>query len=308
VFTNTPPIIYDADPTAIHAREQFPKGDARRVMSRSQLCKFAKNPHKWLASDDDERTDAMDFGSMVDVLVTAPKTFDATFVANPLTYSVAPTTKDPSTEKPWTYQATTCKEWREEQEAAGKIVVSHEAIDAAQQAAARVYEDAELGAFIACSQKQALAEVNYTDAHTGIVVPLRIIVDLVPDPANERFGNVLGDLKTTRDAEERSWVRQVFDQGYHWQAAMYLDIYNAASVARYNQFAHLIVENSKPFEIARRILSVEFIEIGRMMYRAALARYCICLSENKWPGYDDGIGTFRGWRVIDPQNWMLIQP
>jgi hypothetical protein len=130
----------------------------------------------------------------------------------------------------------------------------------------------------------------------------------VPDPLSE-FGTILGDLKTTISAAPRSWLDTVFKRGYHIQAALYLDAYNAATGSNYTQFAHIVQENFAPYETARRVLDAEFIQLGRAAYRRALVDYCWCLANDKWPGFDDwnagGGDLIDGWRVVSPAAWMI---
>jgi exodeoxyribonuclease VIII len=137
---------------------------------------------------------------------------------------------------------------------------------------------------------------EYRDAETGIVVPVKILVDLAPRPETFMWGCCLGDLKTCQNAG-KSWARKVFELSYHVQAAFYLDVWEAATGEKRTEFFHVVQESFPPWEPARKILSAEFIELGRWRYQEALNRYAKCLSAGEWPGY--------GQDIVQPEPWML---
>jgi hypothetical protein len=57
-------------------------------MSRSELVEFYECPAKWiLGPHGDDSTPSMDFGSLVDCLVTQPERFDDLFAVCPETYT-----------------------------------------------------------------------------------------------------------------------------------------------------------------------------------------------------------------------------
>jgi hypothetical protein len=321
--------------------QNFPRGDVRRVMSRSELMDFAKCPSKWKRGNPKRETDSMEWGSLVDCLLLTPERFEMDYAVAPETYVNAPikyalTTEFPGGEwnprkkpcqiwkkqteevgfevltpealaeaskpKEWNWNATLCREWRASQEAQGKAVIKAEDASEAWKAVHRFKEDEKLSAFLKVSKRQVQVRVDYHDPDTGLVIPVKMLVDLAPDPASE-FGDILGDLKTARNASPRAWSKAVAEHNYHVQAAMYLDGYNAATGLEYKKWAHLIQENVSPYETGRRILSSDFIQIGRAEYMRALVDYCFALKHDLWEGYDDNEPD--GWGIVEPEAWML---
>jgi len=146
------------------------------------------------------------------------------------------------------------------------------------------------------------AEIN------GIVIPIRCLLDLVPDKVSE-FQDCLVDSKTSRNASKRVFGRQVFDLRWHWQAAFDIDLYNAATGEQRSTWFFMVQENYRPFETARHILGADYLNLGRQGYTAALHRYAECLSSGKphadWPGYNDEPEAVQGCSVLEPEPWMV---
>lgn len=309
--TDRPAVTPGVNPNAYHAiGHQFDRGDARRTMSRSELQEFAVNPHRWLSGVQEEDTDALQWGLLVDCLVLTPHRLETDYAIAPETYPSEPLKKGGEpVPKRWNWNATYCKEWRALREKEGKVVVKSDDASEAWKAREILFRDKKVAALIAASQTQVQVLVDYHDEQTGIVVPIKCLLDLAADPASE-FGTMLGDLKTTYNAAVGPWARHCFNQGYHIQAALYMDAYNAATGLKYNQWAHVIQESAPPYEVGRRVMydyetETNLIKMGRLTYRKALRDYCQCLATGFWPGYDDLSPS--GWTCVEAEAWMLKQ-
>jgi hypothetical protein len=289
----------DYFPEVYHQMSEGKRGHKDFLMSRSELMEFNHCPQRWLRGVEEDRGDkATEFGSLVDCIVTAPNSVKNLFAVIPFEY-----VNEEGDRKPWNFNAKTCKQWKAERE--GKTLVKADMMQQALQAEARLKEDVRTRDLIANSQKQVCITTLYQSA--GLTVAIKALIDLVPIAKGEH-GDCLADLKTDRNASPGKWQRTVFERDYHVQAAMYLDAYNSCpGVSPRNRFLHVIVENVKPFEPARRELSQEFIDLGRMRYVCALERYCQCLKSKQWPGFDDeGNDIVNGWRLVQPESWMIL--
>ena len=274
----------------------LPRGDARRSVSQSDLKAIVSNPHKWLKGADDEGSDAMEFGSLVDCLLLTPDAFEATYRTTPETYVDQKT----GVEKPWNFNANVCKEWRDTLPD-GVNIVSPADVAEARKAVANLRADKAIAALLAGARHQCLIAAEYT-ADNGVTVPVAALIDIVPAKGNKR----LADLKTARDASGGGWNRVVFKLGYHVQGAFYLDIWNSVPDNADDQrdgYIHIIVENETPYEVGRRELDAEFLTIGRDEYRHALNAYAECIAANEWPGYDKP-GEFT---LTCAEPWMLLR-
>lgn len=301
MITKTADIRFGVLPSQYHTKQKAQRGSRDFVMSRSELAKFARNPAKWIAGEPEEKSDAMEWGSLLDCIVLTPDAFDSQYAITPETY-LGPKGE----EKEWNWNATYCKQWREQERADGREPVKPKAASECQLAASRLRKNSIIAEFLHEAQTQAMVSVNYTDYDTGEVIPIVGLLDIVPTGA---YSDYLGDLKTCDDASERAWGNSVWGYGYHVQAAIYLDMFNAVTGESREQFAHVIQESSKPYATARRALSGDYIAIGRDTYREQLRRYARCLSEGYWPEYDDeqggGAAIVDGFRLVNPPSYAF---
>lgn len=302
------PAVFGADPRFYHkigTKEETTRGNPQFILSRSELAEFAVCPERWIKSEPQKMTPAMAWGSLLDCIVLTPDLFEKIYSVTPDQYK---SEKDGM--KDWNWNAKVCKEWRENEIASGKEVVKWEDALLAWTCAKRLNEDPIVKRFLELCRKQVQIFVEYTDPDTGITLELKAMIDLAP-PVGGEFGDCIGDYKTTNSATPRDWQKTVAAQGYHYQAAMYLDAWNAANDTDFRQFVHVVQESEAPFQTARRLLSQEFLTVGRIAYRRDLAAYCRCLERKRWPGYDDMDSLYdqppimEGWRLTEPPAWML---
>lgn len=284
----------------------FPRGDANRVMSRTELKRFMRCPSRWLVGGVDEDTDSKDNGALIDCLALTPKQFPNQYAVTPPMYPCEPTKKDPRTEKPWNRNANFCSAWEEEQAAAGRIAITPAEETKARKAVNRLMDNPKIAEVMDGAAFQVPLVVDYADESTGLVIPIKCLIDIVPK-SHPRY---LADLKTTKDAHRSKWPKEVYNYWYDAQAALYLDAWNVCREDRRDVFLHLKQENFPPFETATQPLSEDFIIDGRKRYMAALELYCQCLFTNNWPDYDapapgtwsmDGFGP-----VCEPEPWMIL--
>ncbi len=292
-------VSMNTDP-AVYQRAVGTRGKADFVMSRSELTEFARCPHRWLAGVESEDTKSTEWGGLMDCRLLTPGAFKDRFAIKPATYPESKTRES----KPWNGNSNWCKAWLEEH--ADKTVVSQENMTESDAALQALAADDKIMALINCSAKQVYITAEYHDEQTGIVVPVKTLIDLVPDRHSE-YGKSLADFKTTRNAGLRGWTRDCFERRYHTQAAFYLDAYMSCDWdSERIEFLHVVQENIAPWETGRRLVSEEFIQLGRTSYLLALRRYCQCLKDNRWPGYDDAANNINGWTLVQPEAWMMI--
>lgn len=106
---------------------------------------------------------------------------------------------------------------------------------------------------------------------------------------------VVADLKTVQHGEgnAESFAKSIFNWGYDFQAAFYLDLFAAT------YFVFIVVEKEPPFAVACYNLSPEAIGRGRKHYRVCLERVQACMALNEWPAYGDKMTT------INLPEWAL---
>lgn len=273
------------------------RGKREHPVSPSVLKEFMRCPSRWRNGYESPASTALAFGSLADCLLLTPELFASRYVVKPATYKDAKTGE----EKPWNGNANVCKEWLASVD--GKEVISAFELGESQAAVRAVKGDAIIGAFLEASERQVLVEAEWHDEPTGLVIPVRCLMDMVPR-ADSEFAKCLADLKTVRNASLIPFQRQVHQFGWHIQAAFDTDLYVAATGEDRNTWCFIGMESFAPWQPFKRMLSQDFMELGRAQYTKALRNYAQCLKHDRWPGYDDHDEAIQGWSLCAPEPWM----
>lgn len=292
---------------AEYMRQDFKRGDAKYVMSRSELKNFSTCPSRWLAGYREGGSAEQSWGDLVDCLALTPDDYEKRFATAPATYPAPESAKKdaPIIEKEWNWNAKFCKEWKEDMLSTNRTPVKADDYLAAKEAKRILSLSPGVYELIRQSNPQSLITADYVDRGTGLKIPVKGLVDLAPGLISA-FGNCLADLKTCNSAHPDAWPKQVFQYGYDVQAAFYLDIWNAAMDEERTEFRHVLQENYPPYQVGTRILSDEFIKRGRRLYQSALRIYCECLANDEWPNYEHGRLNIDGWTITEPEAWMIL--
>lgn len=317
LFATATVVRANTDPEVYHRSNDGERGSREFVMSRSALKDFVTCPSKWRAGFESKDTEATRWGTLMDALVLSPDAFDERFAIYPDTYPCEATIKDPRTEKPWNNNANFCKEWKRQH--AGKIFIHREKFTDdgepdeeskaatfvnAQRAKGRISEHEELAELVQCSQTQVMVMADYRDRATGLVVPFKVLLDLVPRVEHPLFGKALGDFKTARNACEREFKDAVHKGFYDWQAGIYRDAYVRATGEDRTDFLFAVQESTPPYQPALWSLGEDWLNDARAEVRQALQFYCWCVANEEWPGYP--VSTRIGsWGVLSREAWML---
>lgn len=300
-------IIGDNIDPAVYTRQDAKRGDKDYIMSRSELMEFSQCPHRWISGyREDSETKSTEWGNLIDCLVLQPDAFARRFAVTPAMYPCEPTKRDPRTEKPWNRNANHCSDWEADAEKNGFTVIKAERRADADTAVKALMADEHLAELISCSRKQVFVMAEYHDRETGLIIPVKALLDLVPDPAHPRFGRTLADFKTSHTADPARWPSICYNSNYDAQGALHMDAYVKATGEDRTDWIHAIQENFPPYETGRCLLSAEFVDRGRMKYVQALKSYARCLATNEWPGYCDGLGQIMdGFPLVKPLPWMM---
>jgi hypothetical protein len=232
-------------------------------VSKSLLWDFNESPYKWRHSTGKEVTKAMDLGTLIHSAILEPERA-ITDIA-----SVAPFPD---------FRTKAAQEWKADQREMGKMIVTDADIRAASGCEQVFSEDyAQRFGVGYKSEVAVFAEIGATQ--------IKGMIDLVPDNLD-----LLVDLKTTaRIGSLREITNTIISRGYHWQAALYLDLWNAASGETRNRFVICFIEVSEPYETAWVEVSPTLIEAGRAGYMNALAKWQSCVAIDVWPRQHEGI-------------------
>lgn len=297
MFIDGKEVMIGANSDEYHAHTAE-RGTPEFVISSSALREFANCPARWQAGYEAPDSKAKHNGSLLDCLLLTPDQLHQRYALRPDTY-----TNDDEEVKKWNANSNVCKRWLADHE--DKEIVTQAHLDECAEAIKRLKEDETVAAWFDACDKQVWLTANWEDEKTGLIVPCKALVDFRPRLDTE-FRKCLGDLKTTRNAAILAWQRWCFSAGYHVQAAFYADLYAAAHPEEdRNTWVFIIQENYKPWQPGKRMLSQDFLDIGRATYRQMLANYCSCLKSGRWPSYDETDEALAGgWTLVQAEPWM----
>ena len=236
-------------------------------VSKSMLFDFAKSPYKWINGKKRESTPAMDFGRLVHAIALTPDDLGE-FVKSPFD----------------NFRTKEAQSWKAQAAESGITVVSDDDFDRAHDISKKFWEN---------KVKDGTCEVAVYSQIGD--TRLKGMIDFVPASSKS-----LIDLKTTANIDGLDGLtRIVTSRGYHWQAALYLDLWNAATGETRNDFLFCFVETSTPYETAWVNLDEDLIQRGRTGYMNALAKWNECVKLNKFPRQIEGIQT------ISAPKWLV---
>lgn len=295
-FTNARIRSVDSNPN-FYGIETEQRGSPKLIVRGHILSEILRNARRWRNGYESPKTASQEYGSLLDCLALSPMQWPKRYCVTPAEYE-----RD-GEKKKWRndLRISEVSKWWEAHE--GLTVVDSE-LNGGVHAALKVLEaDPKIGAMLKSGKPQVWIEADYTDKSTGLVVPVKCLIDLVPAADHPMFGEYLVDLKTTTSASPQRFGRDVFNYNYDLQAAWYLDLYNAAKPDEERiDFVHIVQENFPPYECRMPILGRRFVERGRLRYQYALELYCRCVCSGFWPGYDP-VAT--EWPITEPEDWML---
>lgn len=295
IFTNAKVIGSNVLP-ARYADEPEQRGSPKLVVRGHLLSEVLRNPRRWRNGYESPESKSKQYGDVLDCLTFSPMQWPKRFCVTPAEYE-----RDGERKK-WRHDMRipeVAKWWKDHE---GLQEVDSE-LNGKVHAALKVLQaDPKIGAALTSGKSQVWVQADYTDKATGLTIPVKCLIDLVPDYEHPLFGEFLVDLKTTASANPARFRRDVFNFGYDLQAAWYLDLYNAATGENRIDFCHIVQENFPPYECRMPILGRRFVERGRLRYQAALEIYCRSICSGFWPGYDP---ADKEWPITEPEEWML---
>ncbi len=255
------PGIYDISNEEYHSSEGI---------SRSQLMTMRKTPyHYWFEhisglSEGHAESEAMKLGSALHIMVLEPEKFDPQ-------YYIA---------KHWDRRTTLGKQGyaAEQEEAAGRIMLSHEQWRLLQCMGEGIGKNSDAQAILAKNQLLGKAEqsIYWNEPNTGVRCKCR------PDLWHDK---VVIDLKTSVNASYREFQSSVYKYGYHIQAGMIQEGIRNVTGVTIHDFCFVVVEKEPPFATAVYLLDETAIARGASEFRTLLAKLKYAQDNEEWEGY-----------------------
>ena len=314
--------------TYLQQADGIGRGHPGYVQSRSDLAMLRECAWKWVHGWTFNGSDSTDWGDLIDCkyltkdrfakrYAVTPPSYDTTVMRCPACRSVGHSKscrkcgverKPVKITKPWNRTAQVCQDW--ELNAGDKTIISQEDNTQSDNAVKMLWGDPDCRELRECSQTQVMVVGEYRDKETGLVIPVKCLIDLLPASIHPRFGKCVADLKTSKNASPHAWDSDVFYRNYDMQAAMELWLYTAATGEDRNHFRHIVSESPPPWLCEMRLMSGQLLQIGQGKVIEALRLYCQCLKEGKWPKYA-ATAQAKGGEIIDgclveqAKPWML---
>jgi hypothetical protein len=252
------PGIYDISNEEYHASDGI---------SRSGIMLFKKSPlhfwDKYIREDREqsEQTEALVFGNALHTYILEPNEFFNRFAIYP---QIDKRTKEGK------------EKWEEFfQQNLKKEFITQELYDQIASMSYVVRKHPFANDLITKAQYEK--SIYWNDPDTGILCKCR------PDILH---GNMICDLKTTKDASEWAFRNSIYQYGYHIQAAMLQDGIKTVLNKTIEDFLFIAIEKTRPYATAVYILDKEALDMGREDYKRALVKYSECLKTNIWSGYE----------------------
>lgn len=274
--------------------------------SNSQLSRLMKSPAhlKAYREDEFEETKAMRLGRMIHMAVLEPEQFAENYIV------LGDCEAKTNSGKPCSYSASVARE-------DGQYCGTHDPLDGEEPAddAPEAVKESEFETALeiakSVDERQAASSmlegsgdieltVVWDDPETGVRCKARYD-RYSPDVP----GGAIVDLKTARDAEPDQFRKQIFDHGYHRQAAMYL---RGASALDYSidNFVIIAAEKSSPYAVATYRLSDVVTDDVDDQLSQLLNLYQTCKENDLWPGYPDKVQDITipswAWDKVESQR------
>lgn len=290
-------------------KDNVARGKPEFKVSPSVMREFDHCAKRWIDGYELTEAWARRWGNLLDCLLLTPEHFDERYIVRPETYLHEKSGEN----RKWSANATDCKNWIADNIKAGMELLTPEEHTDARAAVEKLLADDIIKVFVESSDKQVLVEGEWHDEPTGLTIPVRCLIDLIP--RNDTiFYKGLGDLKSTRSAALRAFQKDAISKGYHIQGAFNLDMYRAARPEedRMN-WCLLVQENYAPWTTGHRFSEdmpdqpTNFVHFGRKVYRRILGNYCYCLKTGVWPTYDDHDDACQGFSPLYVSLWDAEQ-
>lgn len=256
---------------------------ARTLLSESPAIAWASSPRGGGLRDDP--TAAMERGNAVEALLGLG---DTELVCLPFAMPNAKGLDQPTNDE---LRLESAKEWKAQQEAAGRQVVKRADLEkwtnAATALRARLNDR---GIFFDGESQLAMV----WEEPGGVLARGRL------DHVWMKQG-IIRDLKVCESVNPKALARKFEDFGYDIQRAAYVRGFERLfpEFSGRTVFEFVFCEPEPPYEIVVCRANGEMRALGDYKWRRAVTLWGSCLAANRWPGYADGVID------IAPSTWAL---
>jgi hypothetical protein len=237
----------------IFAPESYLSKSVLWELNSSSLFKWRFHPREF------SPTPAMQWGSLVDCLTTTPELVEEEIRISPFL----------------SYRTKEAKEWRDEQLAVGKTIITQQQFDEGVKASEMLMQtNVQSAEIFDNSLKQVIIGAKISG------VQFKGLVDLAPVGKD-----YLVDLKTTgMDFTLEGFSKAIANFGYHVQAGLYLALWNSTHPEDTRQRFKIVWQSSQPpYEVCVTELHRDEIAAGLKTALRLLGKLKHAAQEDHWP-------------------------
>jgi len=256
-------------------------------ISSSMLKDFAINPYAWRWGKERETTSAMRTGSLFDLALTDADKLESCVVEKQFD----------------NYKTKAAREWRDEVEAQGLLIVTNAELDKAKESARRVLEHEVAGAIMDGASCQVGVVGEIAD------IPAKCLVDIEPS-ADGEWCEHLFDYKTTSNGLDDESIRKSIGQWrYHWQAAFYRTLKNKVDTERHCENFGFIFQDTETLEVRVVILNRDDLGLGNRCVGAALKEFARCSHQGIKSSYRKRVSEvgLMPYHAMSEEDWIIAQ-
>jgi len=232
------------------------------AISRSSLMLMLKSAYHYKNKDmvEFKESKSMRIGSMVHTLMMEPHLFDDEYVIQPEFNKRTKAGKEDFALWSETVKGKVISTIEEME----TVRLMHSSLNGNKQIA-QLFKDADIE-----------KSIFWQDIETGLALKAR------PDAWK---GNLVIDLKTTKDASMRKFMYSCIDYGYFLQAAMIRESLRSIG-QELEQYVIVCVENTAPYAHAIYVVDEVAMDWGYNQFRYCLNKLSDCMMAGVWPSYD----------------------
>lgn len=222
-------------------------------ISASTLCDFMPNPYAWVRTEK-AVTKAMSTGSLFDLALTDDASLEHSVAISEFA----------------DFKTKAAQQWRDEQIADGKLIVTEESLEHARKAATAVRSHHVAGAI--------LEGCDFQTAVVGEIhgIPAKCLIDILPAAGSE-WEETIVDYKTTTSGIDDDAIRKTIGSfKYHWRAAFYRTLFNKVSSDRHCEDWAFIFQDQQTLEVRCVKLNADDLGLGSRMIKAAVHEFIRC--------------------------------
>lgn len=280
--------------------EEYKKIPAVHKSEFQHILKSGKHYQYFLEHGEEEKQQ-MVFGNLVDTLLFEPDLLKSR-------YSIIPEEYDDGKGhvKPWNWNATVCKQWREDNFNENPSVSFIKTLEYEQaQSIVEAIQNHPMAREWLSGAKYQVSCV-WVDPETGLLCKSRMDA--------YRESERIVDLKVTNNPLPGAFARIAANFKYHCQGAFYHDGLILATCGSLDDlpsipFSFVVVEESPPYEVVTYTLGIQSFEVGRIVYRQALNNVSEWRENDEYPGYSnvDEELELPGWLINRVQMEGIIE-